>query len=305
MLKKFIFGCVIYLPLMAVANECNYGSNQGTEYVIQDQHKKYVLNNFMVNADRDKFGFGQRSERKYDSLKNQPFKVIKTDYVTAESKKYESRSESERFKDIKIDDKVYKLDRSKNIELLTKDCQKYYYIPSGLKKSFTSIFSKTDSKEIITDDYLQFLGNSLKNLDVSASSKYDKFEKSYEVKTDYANNMLIRGYYNAENGKTSSVQIYTDVLFFKDWGFIESAKDINGKTYTVTKIASNPKCEHLDLGLGCQLTETLGINLTEDDLRSNANGMEIKLYGAQTRVIIVPSEMINAFLSEIDKLKSS
>lgn len=117
--------------------------------------------------------------------------------------------------------------------------------------------------------------------------------------------MLVRGYYNAENGKTSSIQIYTDVLFFKDWGFIESAKDINGKSYTVTKIASNPKCEHLDLGLGCQLTETLGINLTEDDLRSNTNGMEIKLYGAQTRVIVVPSEMINAFLDEIDKLKAS
>ena len=299
MLKKFIFGCVISLPLIAFANECNYESNQGTEYIIQDQYKKYVLNHFMVNADRDKFGLG------HNSLKRQPFKVIKTDYVTAESKKYESRSESKRFKDIKIDNKVYKLDRSKNIEVLTKDCQKYYYIPSGLKNSFVLTFSKTDGKEITTADYLQFLGNSLKSLDVSASSKYDKFEKSYEVKTDYANDMLIRGYYNAENGKTSSVQIYTDVLFFKNWGFIESAKDLDGKTYTVTKIASDPKCEHLDLGLGCQLTETLGINLTEDDLRNNINGMEIKLYGAQTRVILVPNEMINAFLSEIDKLKTS
>ena len=303
MKKLAIIALTLLAPIAAYANECNYNTLSGTEYRITDKIKPYVLLDFMVNPDKDKFGSGQRNERKYQSLKDNAFKVLRTDYVTAESSAYANRRASTRYKEVVNDGKAYTLDKYLNIELLTSDCVKYYHIPNGIKESFDSNFQKTDGSANTTQDFITFLGKSLQPAKIKSSTKYDDFDKQYEIKTDFFKDQMIRGYLDSKKENLSAVQVYMKVSFLDKWGFIETAKDKSGATHQVTTIDKEADCSGKSLGLGCMLNETLGVTMNEDFLRKNTNGFELKLSGKQSKVVFVSGELVTAFLNELDSLK--
>ncbi|NRD71620.1 hypothetical protein HQR03_13875 [Psychrobacter okhotskensis] len=303
MKKLAIIALTFLAPIAAYANECNYDALSGTEYRITDKVKPYVLLDFMVNPDKDKFGFGQRNERKYQSLKDNPFKVLSTDYVTAESSVYTGRRASKRYKEVVNDGKAYTLDQNLNIELLTSDCVKYYHIPNGNQKSFDSNFQKTDGSANNTQDFLAFLGKSLQPAKIKSTTTYDEFDKQYEIKTDFFKDQMIRAYLDSKEDTPSVIQVYMKVSFLDKWGFIETAKDKSGTTHEVTSIDKEADCSGKSLGLGCMLKETLGVTVDEGFLRKNTTGFELKLSGKQSKVVFVSGELVTAFLDELDSVK--
>lgn len=304
MKRLAIIGLIFFAPITAYASTCGYESMSGTEYKIKETYKKYVFNDFVVNPNKDKFGSGQRSDRNYKSLRENTFKVMSTDYVTVDSKVYEKKPASNRFRELVIDDKAYTLDRYFNIELLTSDCVKYYYAPNGTKESFDYAIQKTDGTANTVQDLVAFLGKSLKPAKVTATSEYDEFDKQYQVKTDFFKDQMIRGYLDSKKENPTSIQVYMTLAFLDKWGFVDTAKDKNGATHEVATIDKEADCAGKSLGLGCILKETVGVSVDEDFLRKNTEGFELKLSGKQSKVVFVSGELVTAFLSELDRLKN-
>ncbi|MFQ5346443.1 MAG: hypothetical protein ACE5ED_01195 [Rhodothalassiaceae bacterium] len=139
----------------------------------------------------------------------------------------------------------------------------------------------------------------LEKLKLTADIKYDKFVKSYDVSTPFYDNMLIRGSVDAKSNRIIYVQLYTDLVFFEEWGYIETSIDTDGNRHEVTQISSDVDC--YSEFLGCELTEGIGITLSKDFLESHRNGFEIKAYGAQEKIITVPRQLIESFLLGLDK----
>lgn len=292
-------------PITAYADKCNYDALSGTEYRMTDKIKVHILPNFMVNPKGDKYS--QSNEKKYKSLQNNAFKVLSTDYVTTESSTYlkeipayKKTKANERYREIVKNEKAYTLDRSFNIELLTSDCVKYYYIPDNVEKSFDGYFIKTDGTANTAQDFVTFLGKSLQPATIKSNVKYDDFDKKYEIKTDFFNDQMIRGYSETKKGALSAVQIYMELTFLGEWAFIDSAKDRNGVSHTVVSIDRKPDCSNKYL---CKLKETIAINVDEAFLRQNTNGFELKLSGKESKVVFVSAELVNAFLNEVDTLR--
>jgi hypothetical protein len=92
------------------------------------------------------------------------------------------------------------------------------------------------------------------------------------------------------------------LTFFDKWGFISNALDTDGVSHDVVKISSDTDCSHSDL-LGCKLTETIGVALTEKFLNKYINGFEIKVYGTKEKIIKVSGEAVKGFVSGIEKAK--
>lgn len=303
MKKIAIIGLALLAPIAAYADTCGYEDLSGTEYRITDKNKEYVFNDFVVNPNRDKFGIGQRSDRNYKSLRNNAFKVLSTDYVTIDSTAYKNKPTSKRYREIVIDGKAYTQDRYFNIELITSDCVKYYHAPNGIKEHFDYKFQKTDGTANTIQDFSTFLGKSIQGAQVKATSKYDAFDKLYEVKTDFFKDQMIRGYLDSEKKDAAKIQVYMSLVFLDKWGFVDTAKDRNGVSHEVTTIDKNVDCSGKRLGLGCMLTETVGVTVDEDFLRKNTSGFELKLSGKQSKVVFVSGELVMAFLKELDDLR--
>lgn len=306
MKKIAILASLAFLaPITAYADKCNYNALLGSEYKITDKIKVHILPNFMVNPKGDKYS--QNNEKKYKSLQNNAFKVLSTDYVTNESSSYlkeipayRKTKANERYREIVKNEKAYTLDRSFNIELLTSDCAKYYYIPDNVESSFDSYFIKTDGSANTAQDFITFLGKSLQPATVKSNVKYDDFDKRYEIKTDFFNDQMIRGYSETKKGELSAVQIYTELTFLGEWAFIDSAKDRKGVSHTVVSIDRKPDCSNKYL---CKMKETIAINVDESFLRQNTDGFELKLSGKQSKVVFISAELVKAFLNEVDILR--
>lgn len=301
-MKHLVFLSLTIATTSVYANteQCEYDSLKSPSYVINESSKKYVRNNFIVTPSEEQFSQTNRSLDNYDSLANNPFKVIRTDVVTKDGEKYLGFLSKYRFRDVKVGGKPYKTDKYYNVEVVTSDCQKFYYTSDDFGM-FTHTFSKADGSTINESDYLKFMGDTVVPADISATSTFDKFEQEYKITTDFFDDYMIRGYYNPKTKKLNTGQVYLHLRFYGDWGFITVAKDENGQSHEVTKIDSDVDCS--SDSLGCIMHEEVGVSVTEYFLRKNKNGFDFKLAGKQTKVVSISGEMVRAFLSEIDRLK--
>lgn len=140
--------------------------------------------------------------------------------------------------------------------------------------------------------------------EINTNVDYDKFDKNYIIKTDYFNNYMIRGYYDA-NKKDKFIQIYTDIHFSGDWRFFDTAKDEYGDTHEVVRIDQKADCKPRSYTSECFLTETIGISVSEKFLKENKNGFSMKIYGKKSIVLDISGDVIQSFLKEVDKLRRS
>ena len=52
------------------------------------------------------------------------------------------------------------------------------------------------------------------------------------------------------------------------------------------------------------MKETIGVDLSEQFLKKHKNGFEMKLSGKKTLVLAVSGDVVNAFLTELNKAKT-
>lgn len=300
-----IFGC----SSIAFADECYYSDINGIEYRVSDKNAKYVTNDFQ--AFPDEAGYKQNNLSDYVSLINLPFKVTRTDAVTLDSLRYESFSSKYRFGDVIVDNKAYYTDASYNIEVTTSDCKKFYYSPSRKDlKSLQHDFIRTDGEIIASKNYFDFLGSAVSKANIKTNSEYDKFEKKTLLQTDYFDQYLIRGMFDLNQKKLTSIQIYLDSTVLtkaleeeRSWNNIRLAKDSDANSHEVIQISNKADCA--DKVWGCTLYETIGIEVSEQFLRKHKDGFELKMVGDNTFIKEINRDVVQSFLNETDRLKSS
>ncbi|RAZ02969.1 hypothetical protein C8322_13775 [Acinetobacter sp. SM1B] len=302
-MKKLLLAAIFFGTFLnnAYANSCNYEEIKSNEYKLTESSKKYVLLHFFIDPNKDRFASGQRSERKYAALRENNFKVLETGLTT---KAHDSFKRLKQFNtDVEISGKAYTLDKSLTTKLITSTCDVFYVNLDQPydEKYWSSIYLKADGSPIKTEGLLEIIGKSLQPKDTSANVTYDRFEKVVNIKTNEFNNMLLRGAYSPSSKKNLFVQLYLDATFLGDWGGIKLAYDTSGVAHEVVLISHNADCSNRYLG--CKLEETLGVTLSEDFLKKNKNGFELKLKGKQDKIISVSSDLVKSFLDGLDQAK--
>lgn len=287
----------------AHANSCNYEQVKSNEYRLSDLSKKYVTNSFFIDPDKDMLASVHRNDKGYKALKENNFKVFETGVATKYHDRFIKTGVKNYTADLLIEGKTYTLNNALSTKLITSNCETYYLNLDRPfdERSIGSIFLKADNSPADTDSLLEILGKSLQSKNTSASVTYDRFEKIVNIQTKEFNNMLLRGTYNPISKKTLLVQLYLDATFIGNWGEIKLAYDTSGSTHNVVSINHDADCSNRYMG--CKLKETLGVTLSEDFLRKNSNGFELKLKGKQDKIIMVPSDLVTSFLDGLSQAK--
>lgn len=305
MKKLLMAGVLISLSLSSVyANTCGYEQVKSSEYQLTDLSKKYVTTSFFIDPNKDMLASVQRNEKKYKSLKENKFKVLDTGVVTKYHDRFTKAGLKNYSSDLLINGKAYTLNKALSTKLITSNCEVFYLnLDKPIDMKFLAFqFLKGDGGLPDTTSLLELMGKSLKAKDTSALVSYDRFEKVVNIETKEFNNMLLRGVYSPVSRKTSLVQLYLDATFIGNWGGIKVAYDLDGTQHEVVLINHNADCSNRYMG--CKLKETIGVTLSEEFLKKNQAGFELKLKGKQDKIIEVPSDLIGSFLEGLNKAKS-
>ncbi|MGF2878608.1 hypothetical protein VSN93_00685 [Acinetobacter johnsonii] len=304
-MKKILAVGVLGLGVVTgvYAKTCDYDQIKSNEYQLTDLSKQYVMTKFFIDPDKDMFARVQRDAKKYVNLKDSKFKVLESGVATKYNERLKTGLKSYRFSDITIDGKAYVLDKSLSTKFVTPNCEVFYLnLENPIDtRTWGASFLKADNSPADTASLLEMVGKSLQPKDTSATVTFDRFEKIVNIQTKEFNNMLLRGIYNPGSKKTSLVQLYLDATFIGNWGGIKLAYDTSGSTHEVVLINHDADCSNKYMG--CKLKETLGVTLSEDFLRKNQNGFELKLKGKQDKIIMVSSDLVGSFLGGLNQAK--
>lgn len=304
-MKKILAVGVLGLGVVTgvYAKTCDYDQIKSNEYQLTDLSKQYVMTKFFIDPDKDMFARVQRDAKKYVNLKDSKFKVLESGVATKYNERLKTGLKSYRFSDITIDGKAYVLDKSLSTKFVTPNCEVFYLnLENPIDtRTWGASFLKADNSPADTASLLEMVGKSLQPKDTSATVTFDRFEKIVNIQTKEFNNMLLRGIYNPDSKKTSLVQLYLDATFIGNWGGIKLAYDTSGSTHEVVLINHDADCSNKYMG--CRLKETLGVTLSEDFLRKNQNGFELKLKGKQDKIIMVSSDLVGSFLGGLNQAK--
>ena len=304
-MKKLLIVGVLGFGVIAssYANTCDYDQIKSNEYQLTDLSKKYVTNSFFIDPDKDMLASVHRNEKGYKTLKDNNFKVFETGVVTKYHDRFIRTGLKNYTDDLVIDGKAYTLNKSLSTKLITSNCEIYYLnLDRPIDEKFIGFtFLKTDNSPADPGSLQEILGKAIQPKDTSATVTFDRFEKIVNIKTKEFNNMLLRGIYNPSSKKTSLVQLYLDATFIGNWGGIKLAYDTSGSTHEVVLINHDADCSNRYMG--CKLKETLGVTLSEDFLRKNQNGFELKLKGKQDKIIMVSSDLVGSFLDGLNQAK--
>ncbi|MGD9707459.1 MAG: hypothetical protein AB7V07_07355 [Candidatus Delongbacteria bacterium] len=292
-------GCITTGPKKyqsSTIGKCIYDELEGNEYKLTELIKTYVTNHFFYDPERE--SLYQNNKNHFKALQNQNFKVLKTGCITVDDVKIKQRYFGEyRYYDEVITGELFVLDKSFSTKIITEDCTVFYFGLRGGVHSLKSDILLADGSEISDEDILDLIGNEpLKKQTLEASINYDRFEKIYKVKTPMFDDIFIRGAINEKDQQISFIQLYLNVLFIENWGFISNAIDIDGNSHEVTKISSDVN----SYSFGTTLTETIGVCLDRDFLEKHKDGFELKLFGRKEEIIYIHGLMVRSFLKGLD-----
>ncbi|WP_151981573.1 hypothetical protein [Acinetobacter guerrae] len=293
----FLLSCI---KIYAQNEDCDYKGLSGQEYKISEDYKDYVTNSFEAYSDKEDWQQGDKSE--YVSLRNNNFKVMETGVRTLSAEQaMRPFLDSYRYTYIYDKSRAFVADKSYRTKVLTDDCKIFYYEPSSKFVDFLDQIEFSNGKKLSFEDFRKFLGKAIFVKKIKTYSSYDKFEKRTTIRTEQYDDYLLRGYYAPQQKKLVFIQLYTDQVFFDNWAQISIAKDAFGGTHKVTRINGDADCSG---SYGCRLTETIGIDISEQFLRSHMDGFELKLIGKKSRVINVSGEVIQSFLQELKNIRN-
>lgn len=298
-MKKLAFLTLLIISTYSYAN-CNYENINSSSYRVSELSNKYISLDFLLSEKSTSFSHSL-DNKKYEWIANSEFKVLKTGVPTKYTQERNGSSLS-RYQEIDLAGKLYKRDTVGTTEMITADCKKFYY--KGDRP--TDHLVKSDGSKLSDADVLHIFGSSLTPITITASSKYDEFDKMHSISTTmFKGEYLLRGHYNETSKKLEIAQIYLISSSVLGWQHFQTAKDLNGNSYTITKIDADADCKGASMGLPCITKETVGININEELLVNNQEGFKLKLYGKMEKVIEISPEVIKPFLAELDKVKTN
>lgn len=285
------------------AQACGFSKLPGNEYRIAPEYRQFITNDFFY--DPDVAEVYQLDKSKFSPLTSQSFKVLETGVVTAEDRQSRQAYLSPyRYNEVEIDGTPYMLDKSFSTKLVTEDCSIFYLGGSMLPKSLTSHIQMANGEPITSEDLLVLIGTEpLAKREMAAEVTFDEFDRLYRIRTPAHDGMILRGAYKPETDDLMLVQLYTNLLFFKDWGNISRAVDDTGTTREITRIDTDIDCSSSSL-VGCRLTETVGVTLSEQFLMDNQDGFRVKFSGTREKVVEVKPFMIQGFLAGVKEAKA-
>jgi len=287
----------------SIDKSCHFEKMPGKAYLISPEFKKYVSVYFFYDAEKEKVY--QDDESRYVPLVAQMFKVVETGVITQEDTLSRQPYLSEhRYTEGDIKGIPYTIDKAFSTKLVTEDCSIFYLNGGATVKSLLFSVVAADGSSITEDDVLVLYGSEpLERKSMDTTIEYDRFEKQLKLSTPYYNDMLIRGSVNTKNQSVSYLQLYLNLVFLDKWGFISNAVDTNGVRHEVVKISTDTDCSYSDM-LGCKLTETIGVTVSEEFLNKNRDGFELKVFGTKEKIVKVSSHMVESFLSGLNKAKT-
>jgi hypothetical protein len=272
---------------------CQYDEIASTEFKISNG---YAPSLFFFDGHHATSGHLEISN--YASIESNPFKIVKTGLSISEIRElkfqgYERKIEEE------INGEYFYRDGSEASMVVTKDCFVFYMDGRRSSDYMRRYIVKAGGGSINSKDLLEIYGpNTITKINMNPTVSQDEFDKTYTVKTPYINNTMIRAGVSKDKRTIKYAQVYANLTFKDEWGFIKYSKDMNGKNHKITKISTNTDCKG-----GCKLTETIGIDVDDSFLRKNKKGFKIKVYGTKSMVVEVPAEMVRSYLTGIDMIK--
>lgn len=303
-MKSTLILCITLMSSLSAAAKinCSYAEVKSPSYVISERFKKYAAMNFFTEKETQSTQRASLDNSKLKGLLDTEFKVINTGVETTLQTYWVSGSN--KYTDVSIGNELYVLDKSLSTKIITPNCDVFYMSSADAfsPRSFNMGFKRSDGVEMSDSDYLVLNEKNLNVKDIDAVVSYDHFEKLVNIKTKEFDGMLLRGSYNPTNKQVILTQLYLNTTFYGSWGNINVAYDLNGKSHEVVAIDHSADCS--SRSTDCQLNETLGVTLSEDFLRNNQNGFELKLKGKQDKIVKVTPNMVHSYLNGIEKAKS-
>lgn len=319
-LTLFTYGCASQGPQRATFKEvinttseksatqktgsknCGYENILGDEFRLSDSFAEYASNMFFFDATRTG-GMDQLNSKAYKSLATQKFKILKTAVITAQAKlAREPYLASFRYNEVVLNDSLYKIDKGYSTKVVTQDCSIFFFKVGNTPDHIETSILQANNTKLTTDQFINLTGPmSLVSVDTSPEIELDRFTKQYKVKTVYFDDMLLRATLDGVTGELVFAQLYTDITFYGDWGSITNAVDTNATHHDVTKIDTDADCS--SKFTGCRLTETVGVTLSEQYLKNNQNGFDLRFQGTKTREVTVHGSLVQSLLEGLESVR--
>ncbi|MAF75896.1 MAG: hypothetical protein CMF17_08590 [Idiomarinaceae bacterium] len=284
---------------------CYYDRIKADEYRLDAKYSYFVESDFFYDPNSP--AFSQKESDKFEPIRQQKFKVEQTGLITFDAESLRKpKHKIDRYKEIKINNNYYRLDKAYATKVITEDCSEFYISVSDVQSVISGNVREMSGDLISDNELLSFIGSKpLQKRQIDADVVYDEFDKIYKIRTPEHNNMILRAVYDERDDRVVLIQLYADLVFFGEWGNISRAVDDSGNERTLVRIDTDTDCSASSVVGFCNLTETVGAEFPESFLRKNKDGFRVKFAGSIERVRSIEPFMIESLLKAVERLQSS
>lgn len=297
-----LMGCQTTSAPVVTSNDsnvkgCGFEDMQVSEFALTSLSKKYVTNSISSTPESTDPQFNNKEY--FSPVINGTFKFTGE---RVQKRSYEKYAKPETFQFDKV---TYQFKGYDHEKIITNSCQTFWFERGNHVTLIKHSLEKVDGSSFTIDDYKSILNteNVTKYIAPKVKIKHDKFKKTILITGTKEGNSFFRAWGNTDTGKLTknSVQLYTSVKFRDDWGFIDNAYDEDANMRKVVKIHTNTDCSSRlrKLGLGCSLTEDVGISLPISYLETKPDGFEIKLVGKREAIVRVEAYKVKQILDGV------
>lgn len=270
---------------------CGYAQFNRTEYQLAPNDKQAVLAGIIQPYQKSYHAIIQPSS----SIRHEHFKILQTDLPY--------RGDASEIYPIMLDGIAFNKRKAFTTSVVTQSCEIYYLRALKNPKEAAQHYVRVDEKPFGLADYKKMNGPYTLYVNIFTTHTYeDEYDKAINIRTSSFNGALIRGSLNSATKAEYYTQLYISTLFHRDWGHLKHAKDSNGHAFHIRRIDSEADCSKSISS--CELTETVGVDISLAYLHAHQDGFKLKVYGAKTKYFDVPAKMVKAYLDEVHKQRS-
>ena len=267
---------------------CGYTQFNQTEYQLAPNDRQAELAGIVQPYQKSYRAIIQPSS----SIRHERFKILQTDLPY--------RGDASETEPLLLAGIAFNKRNAFTTSVVTQSCEIYYLRALKTPKEAAQHYVRVDEKPFGLADYKKMNGPFTLYENVFTTHTYeDQYDKAINIRTSSFNGALIRGSLNSATKAEDYTQLYISTLFHRDWGHLKHAKDSNGNAFHVRRIDSEADCSKSISW--CELTETVGVDISLAYLHAHQDGFKLKVYGAKTKYFDVPAKMVKAYLDEVHK----
>jgi hypothetical protein len=294
---SILTGCQSTPPTYTgTAESCDFNQINATSFMPTEMTKKYITNTFKSTP--DSYDPQLRNKDYFSPLQTESFKFTGKIVPKTFSSQYKKEDR------VEINGIPYVFNGYEWAEIVTESCKIYWYDRGNYVNMMKNGSVKSDGSEFTIADYKSFFGEkNFQELTIApARVEHDKFKESIIIRGDDDDGILFRAWGSTKTNKLNdnNVQLYARVKFIENWAHLDLAFDEDANKRQLTKIGTDVDCSSSSLGLGCTLTETVGIEIPVSYLRTKQNGFQIKVSGSREAIITVKGYQVKQILAGIE-----